>query len=115
MQWNYLKAVLLKLGFNELWVSWIMMCVTSVEYHVLVNHDKMGPIPPSRGLRQGDPLSLCLYILCAEGLSALNKKKENMDVFHGVRICRGLLLLAIFSLHMIALFFAKALSKWWSA
>lgn len=66
IQWDYLKEVLLKLGFSELWVSWIMMCVSSVEYHVLVNHDRVGPISPSRGLRHGDPLSrsISLHSLC---------------------------------------------------
>lgn len=88
-QWDYLREVLLKLGFAEVWVTWIMMCVSSIEYHVLVIHDRVGPITPPKGLRQGDPTSPYLYILCVEGLSTLIKKNESRGNFHGVRICRG--------------------------
>lgn len=44
---------------------------------------------PSRGLRQGDPLSLYLFILCAKGLMSLNKDAKRRGDLHGVSICRG--------------------------
>jgi len=49
----------------------------------------VGPMNPKRGLRQGDPLSPCLFIMCAEGLSALLKKAEASGDTHGIEVCRG--------------------------
>ena len=65
------------------------MCMESVNYQVLVNGERVGPIVPKRGLRQGDPLSPYLFILCAEGLSSLLKKAESRGDIHGVKVCRG--------------------------
>lgn len=49
---------------------------------------KFGSINPECGLRQGDPLSPYLFILCAEGLSASLQLKENQGAIHGCRIAR---------------------------
>jgi hypothetical protein len=54
-----------------------------------MNFDKVGPIHPGRGLRQGDPLSPYLFILATEGLSALIKQSIGRGDLHGIKICRG--------------------------
>ncbi|WJX95209.1 hypothetical protein P8452_76553 [Trifolium repens] len=66
-----------------------MQCVTTVNYHVLVNNDRVGPITPLCGLRQGDPHSPYLYIICSEGLTSYIHHHESRGLLHGVRICRG--------------------------
>ena len=40
VEWNYLRVILLKLGFNIRWVALLMKCVTTVTYStlVMVNH-----------------------------------------------------------------------------
>lgn len=88
IEWSYLRAILIKLGFHEWWVHLVMQCVCSVKYTVVHGTKETGPIIPSRGIRQGDPLSPCLFILCAEGLSALLRKFEAQKLIQGVRICR---------------------------
>lgn len=89
VDWSYLRAILQKMGFHEGWISLIMQCVCSVEYKVVHNKKEMGPIFPSRGIRQGDPLSPYLFILCAEGLSALLRRYEIQKRIHGIKICRN--------------------------
>jgi len=77
---------MVKMGFSEKWIKWIMLCVETVNYSVIVNGEVVGPIVPGRGLRQGDPISPYLFILCAEGLSALIRKAEGQGLIHGVKI-----------------------------
>jgi hypothetical protein len=89
VEWSYLKAILLKLGFHGRWVELIMACVSSTSYSVLVNGSSHGYIKPSKGLRQRDPLSPYLFLIYAEGLSALLHKKERENLIRGIAICRG--------------------------
>ncbi|CAN0905267.1 Transposon TX1 uncharacterized 149 kDa protein [Linum grandiflorum] len=88
VEWDYLEEVLRKVGFEERWIRWMMLCVTSVRYTVQVNGEGVGPIIPSRGLRQGCPLSPFLFILCAEGLSTMIRKAAVSGQLTGTRVCR---------------------------
>jgi hypothetical protein len=88
VEWNFLQAILFKLGFHRRWVDLIMTCVTTTSYAVMVNGVPHGYIKPTRGLRQGDPLSPYLFLLCAEGLSALIRKAEREKKICGIAICR---------------------------
>lgn len=72
----FLSEILLKMGFSQWGVSLVLKCVTSVNYTIIHGEHEMGPICPTRGIRQGDPLSLYLFIICAEGFSALLRKYE---------------------------------------
>lgn len=58
IEWPYFEPLLKALGFHETFRNWIMFCVCTVSYTVLMNGESEGKITPSRGLRQGDPLSL---------------------------------------------------------
>ncbi|XP_058758128.1 uncharacterized protein LOC131631355 [Vicia villosa] len=89
VDWGFLRCMLSRMGFADKWIQWVMMCVTTVNYSILVNTEIVGPIQPGRGLRQGDPLSPYLFILISEGLSALIKGAVAKGDIHGVQICRG--------------------------
>jgi hypothetical protein len=89
IEWDYLRGIMSKMGFCAQWIKWIMMCMETTNYSILVNNNVAGPITPSRGLRQGDPLSPYLYIICAEGLSALLRQAEARGDIHGIKICRN--------------------------
>ncbi|XP_010431321.2 PREDICTED: uncharacterized protein LOC104715626 [Camelina sativa] len=76
VEWEFLKQLLTKMGFNDQWVKWIMMCVTSVTYSVLINGSAFGFVKPERGIRHGDPLSPFLFILYAEALIHVMEKRR---------------------------------------
>ena len=71
VEWCFVKAVMEKLGFSAKWMDLVMRCIISVSYSVLINGVACGNITPSHGLRQGDPLSPTLFLICTERLFAL--------------------------------------------
>ncbi|CAL1381513.1 unnamed protein product [Linum trigynum] len=68
VEWPFLLAVLEKMGFNSTWRGWIQGCVRSASFSVLMNGIPAGFFAPSRGLRQGDPLSPLMFFICTRGL-----------------------------------------------
>ncbi|KAM6549548.1 hypothetical protein CsatB_021224 [Cannabis sativa] len=89
IEWPFLESMLRKLGFVDWWVRLLLKCVSSARYTVVHGNHEMGPILPSRGIRQGDPLSPYLFILCAEGLSAILRKFESRGLIHGCKVANG--------------------------
>lgn len=89
LEWDFLEVMLRKLGFVEIWINLLMSCVRTVTYLILLNGQPQGHIVPSRALRQGDPLSPYLFILCTEALSSLIRKAEDEGRISGVPISRG--------------------------
>ncbi len=89
VEWGFIERMMQKLGFDQRWTSLIMECVKTPSFAVLVNGEPHGFITPSRGIRQGDPLSPYLFLICAEGFSALLRKAERDKRLRGITICRG--------------------------
>ncbi|KAM3001559.1 hypothetical protein FF2_037837 [Malus domestica] len=62
VEWLYLNDVMLKLGFYNRWVELLMLCISIVSYFFLINGAPCGYLYLERGLRQGEPLSLYLFL-----------------------------------------------------
>lgn len=89
LEWSFIRNMMVKYGFSEFWVSRIMSLITSVSYSFIRNRTVFGEVVPNRGVRQGDPISSYIYILCAEGLSAMLRRNEEMGLIHGCSVARG--------------------------
>ncbi|XP_042939392.1 uncharacterized protein LOC122274417 [Carya illinoinensis] len=86
VEWGFLRVVLHKMGFCSQWVELVMRCIESVSYALLVNGEPQQEFLPSRGIRQGDPLSPYLFIMCAEALGNLIHKAGEDRLINGVPI-----------------------------
>ena len=89
VEWDFLEAIMVKIGFASRWVQLIMTFVRTVFFSMIVNGIPYGKITPTRGIRQGDPLSPYLFILCAEGLSNLLYKAELNRRITGLPVTKG--------------------------
>jgi hypothetical protein len=89
VEWAFIEGIMRKLGFAERWISLLMECICTIQYSVLIDGVPKGYINPTRGIRQGDPLSPYVFLLCAEGLSALFQQASAMGHLKGIQSCRG--------------------------
>ncbi|XP_048596422.1 uncharacterized protein LOC125578148 [Brassica napus] len=108
LEWDFIQAILLKMGFDTHWVKLMMACISSVQYRVLLNGQPRGLIIPQRGLRQGDPLSPYLFILCTEALIANIKKAERENQLTGMKVARACPSISHLLFADDSLFFCKA-------
>ncbi|XP_075663263.1 uncharacterized protein LOC142632818 [Castanea sativa] len=65
-----------------------MECVNSVHYTLLVNGSLTKSFKPARSLRQGDPLSPYIFLLCANVLSIAILQAEHTNLIKEVKIGR---------------------------
>ncbi|XP_019258169.1 PREDICTED: uncharacterized protein LOC109236442 [Nicotiana attenuata] len=83
-EWGYLEQVLTHLQLPGRFVQWIMNCVTTVSYSIMINGQPTKPFQAKKGLRHGDSLSPYLFVLVMEYLTRLLKtlKKDPNFNYH---------------------------------
>jgi hypothetical protein len=100
MEWEFILKILRLLGFNSIWTQWIKQCITTTSFSIMLDGSPFGNFYPTRGLRQGDPLSPFLFILGTEALSRLILREEGLGNLNGIKIARNSPLSLTFSLRM---------------
>jgi hypothetical protein len=89
MEWAFLLKVLECFGFSPVWIQWMAQCISTVSYSILLNGSPYGFFKPTRGLRQGDPLSPFLFRIGSEVLSRLLLRAEHGKNLHWIKISRA--------------------------
>ncbi|XP_043694392.1 uncharacterized protein LOC122645112 [Telopea speciosissima] len=89
VEWKFLRKTLTSFGFNQQWIETVMFCVENTQLSILLNGTPQTFFKPTRGLRQGDPLSSYLFVLCAEALSTKLALAHQQNSIKGIQICRG--------------------------
>eukprot|EP00253_Pinus_taeda_P024057 PITA_24057 len=84
ISWDYMKKS--AFGFANTWIRWIMNMVSSSFFSILINGIPSSTFRPSRGLRQGDPLSPFLFIIMAEGLGRSLHSAIHSNALKGISL-----------------------------
>ncbi|XP_058754722.1 uncharacterized protein LOC131627879 [Vicia villosa] len=80
VNWEFLRTMMRKMGFGEIWIRWMNALAFTSHMSVLVNGSPTKEFKVEKGLRQGDPISPFLFVIVVEGLKGLvNKAVENGD------------------------------------
>jgi hypothetical protein len=86
LEWDFIQNTLTAMGFHSKILNSIMQCINSVTFSILINGSPTDSFKPQRDIRQGDPLSPYLFILCAEVLSGIIDKSQKDGLIHGIAI-----------------------------
>ncbi|MCH87793.1 ribonuclease H, partial [Trifolium medium] len=80
LRWSFIQDILVEVGLPENLINIIMHCVSTVTTNVMWNGKRSTFFRPERGIRQGDPMSPYLFVLCMDKLSHLIAKEvDNKD------------------------------------
>ena len=85
LEWPFIKSTLELYQFPPCLISLIMNMVSSVSYSLKWNGQKIPSFRPSTGIRQGDPFSPFLFILCLNRLS-LQLDSASTHLFHPLKV-----------------------------
>ena len=73
VSWDFIEDILTAFGFDQCWIQWILSLVRTPSYSILFNGAPSFPFTPSRGIRQGDPISPFIFVIVMECLSRIIK------------------------------------------
>ena len=86
LEWSFIRDMMIRANFPEDLVELIMSCVSTILTKIMVNGEALEPIYLLRGIRQGDPLSPYLFILCMEFLGQLIQEKCHAKLWQPVKV-----------------------------
>ena len=86
LSWQFIRKMLEAYVFFQGWVEWVMGLISTPFFSILLNGAPTRIFQPSRGIKQGDPLSPFLFILMVEGLICLPQTQAKNGELRGLRI-----------------------------
>lgn len=81
--------MLIRMSFGSKWRKWIMKCISTTSFAIMVNGDPSTFFKTSRGLRQGNLLSPLLFLTVMEAFSRLMEKAREQNLLKGADVGRG--------------------------
>lgn len=86
VDWEFLRLTLSDFGFPTTIIQLIMSCVASTTLSLKWNSERLDKFAPNRGIRQGDPMSPYLFLLCMEKLALLIQEKVDANQWQPIKI-----------------------------
>jgi hypothetical protein len=81
LEWNFISAALARKGLHAHFINLVHACISSPTFSVIINGQSYARFTSSRGVRQGCPLSLYLFVLAVNELSlALQEAMQNNNL-----------------------------------
>ncbi|KAF1318181.1 putative Pollike protein, partial [Globisporangium splendens] len=80
VNWDYMFRVLEKIGCGSAFIQWVRLLYTRPQAHLLINQNIQPALHPTRGVKQGDPLSALLFLLAIEPLGNMLRSHEEYGV-----------------------------------
>jgi len=108
LSWNFIFRTLLEVGYPKEWVDVVMTSITSVRTNVKWNGERSEYFQPHRGIRQGDPFSLYLFVICMDKLSHSITEGVQARVWKPIRVGRNCPLISHLMFADDLLFFTEA-------
>lgn len=88
-EWSFIRSMLKRFNFPDILIEIIMSCITTVTTSILFNGGSLEPFEPTRGIRQGDPLSPYILIMRMDFLSQLIQGKCEVRLWKLVKASRS--------------------------
>lgn len=86
LEWSFIRRVFERQGFDDRWTNWVIECTSALSYSFMLGNEVVGSVIPERGIRQGDPLSPYIFILCAKVFSGMCSKAQRDGLLTRVRV-----------------------------
>lgn len=87
-EWFAIMEIMKAAGFHHHFVRLIYQCMSTASLVILLNGVLLPQIRPTRGLRQGDPISPYLFILKTELFSRILIQEERQNRIKGLKAGR---------------------------
>lgn len=107
LEWEYVIGIMKSLGFSQHWCNLIYQCISIASFLIMINGRSHGSFKPTRGTRQGEPLSHDLLFLASEGPRML-KFVEIHGKVSGIKITKNVPSITHLMIVDDTLFFCKA-------
>jgi hypothetical protein len=104
VDWSYIWLLLTHIGFEVPFIKWVMDCITSVSFEILINGVASPFFISERGLRQGCPMSPLLFLLVVEGLRKAIENVIRLGDFQGIQVTPGMRITHLFFMDNILIF-----------
>lgn len=89
LNWGFIRDTLQDIGLPESFVNLVWECISTSRMKVLWNGEALEEFSPSRGIRQGGPISPYLFVLCIERLFHLINAAVEYKFWSPIQLSRG--------------------------